>query len=97
MPELLRVHALQPKIAHCAMNNGYRIRNGGFGTVSAIVTEHPILRNQAKISRVHRTGLLRQSSRIQLIVLVSILFIKLLAGNIFAFGFTLNIKLIGKT
>jgi hypothetical protein len=61
MPELRLVHAAQAKIAHCRINNGYKIKNGGVGTVSIMVTEHPILRTHARISKQHLMGLLLQS------------------------------------
>lgn len=96
MPELRLVQAAQAKIAHCKINNGYKIKNGGVGTVNIMVTEHPILRSQATISNTHLTGLLFQSSRIQLTTLRNILIVNLFAGKIFAFGFALNIKLVSK-
>lgn len=65
MPKLRLVQAAHPNIAHCVINNGYRIRKGGVGTVSIIVKLQAMLSTQAKISRKHRTGLLAQSSRIQ--------------------------------
>jgi len=51
MPKLFRVHAAQQKIAHCEINIGYSSKNGGFGTVTAIITLQAMLPNQAKISR----------------------------------------------
>lgn len=56
MPVDRLVHAAQPKIAHCAMNIGYKIRNGGLGNVSAIVTAHPILIAHAEISNRNLIG-----------------------------------------
>ena len=65
MPELCRVQAAQAKIAHWVINKGYKIKNGGLGTVSIMVNAQPMLRNQAKISNAQRTGFDRQSSLIQ--------------------------------
>ena len=96
MPELRRVQAAQAKIPHCTINSGYKIKNGGEGTVSIMVTAQPMLRNQATISNTHLTGLLFQSLRIQLTTLCNILVVDLLTGKILAFGFALNIKLISK-
>ena len=69
MPVDLRVHAAQPKIAHWVMNSGYKIRNGGLGKVNAIVTAHPMLRNQARISSTQRMGLESQSAFIHCFIL----------------------------
>ena len=96
MPELRRVQAAQAKIAHCKINKGYKIKNGGEGTVSIMVTAQPMLRNHATISNTHLTGLLFQSLRIQLITLCNILVVHLLAGKVLALGFTLDVKLITK-
>jgi hypothetical protein len=38
------------------MNNGYNIKNGGCGTVNAMVTEQAILRNHAVISNTNLVG-----------------------------------------
>jgi hypothetical protein len=62
MPVLPRVLLAHAKIAHWVMNRGYKIKNGGLGTVSIMVKAQPMLRNQAKISSTHRTGFSRQSS-----------------------------------
>ena len=102
MPVLRLVHAAQPNIAHCVINNGYSIRKGGVGTVNIMVTLHPMLRNQARISSTHLTGLDFQSSRTQLATPVRKLFIdhltvQLLTSKILAFGFALNVKLGGKS
>jgi hypothetical protein len=51
------------------MNNGYRIKKGGFGTVSIIVKLQPILSIHARISSVHLSGLLFQSSLTQSLML----------------------------
>jgi hypothetical protein len=55
-------------MAHCKINNGYKIKNGGVGTVSIIVNAHPILSAHANISRKQRRGLLCQSSWIHIAV-----------------------------
>lgn len=70
MPELRRVQEAQAKIAHCVINSGYNIKNGGVGTVNIMVKLQPILRNQASISKKHRMGFDRQSSCIQAKVFV---------------------------
>jgi hypothetical protein len=61
LPLVLLAHA---KIAHWVINKGYRIKNGGLGTVSIIVKAQPILKNQAKTSNTHRMGFSFQSSLI---------------------------------
>lgn len=38
------------------INNGYRIKNGGVGTVNAIVTEQAILIAHAEISKINLNG-----------------------------------------
>jgi hypothetical protein len=38
------------------INKGYNIRKGGCGNVNAIVTAHPILSSQAKISKINLSG-----------------------------------------
>ena len=96
MPELRRVQAAQAKIAHCKINNGYKIKNGGVGTVNIMVTLHPMLRNQATISNTHLTGLLFQSLRIQLTTLCNILVVHLLAGKILALGFYFDVELVSE-
>jgi len=63
MPVLLRVQAAQQNIAHCVINNGYKIKNGGVGTVSAMVIEQAILIAQAEISRTNLNGHSRKSLR----------------------------------
>jgi hypothetical protein len=68
MPELWRVQAAQAKMAHCVINSGYSIINGGLGRVNIMVKLHPMLMNQAKISSTHRTGCERQSSCIQFMI-----------------------------
>jgi hypothetical protein len=45
------------------MNKGYKIKNGGVGTVSAMVTEQAILIAQAEISRTNLNGHSRKSLR----------------------------------
>jgi hypothetical protein len=56
MPVDLRVQAAHANIAHWVMNNGYSIRNGGFGKVIPIHIAHTILMNQAVISRTNLRG-----------------------------------------
>lgn len=64
MPELFLVHAAQQNIVHCTIKSGYNIKNGGLGKVIPIHTAQVILNIQANISRIHRNGLLAQSSLI---------------------------------
>jgi hypothetical protein len=56
MPNDLRVFAAQRYIAHPLIQKGYKISNGGFGTVSAIVIEQPIEIIQAVISMTNLNG-----------------------------------------
>ena len=53
---LFRVQAAQANIAHCAINKGYKIRNGGLGSVAPIHTAHTILITHAVISNTKRKG-----------------------------------------
>lgn len=66
MPKLLRVQAAHPNTAHCEINKGYKIINGGFGKVNAIVTAQPILVAQAITSSVKRKGQTLKSALTQL-------------------------------
>jgi hypothetical protein len=59
------VHAAQQKIAHWAINKGYNIKNGGVGTVNAIVTEQAMLIAHAEISNKNLNGHSRKSLRAQ--------------------------------
>ena len=59
MPKLLRVQAAQAYMAHPVIQTGYMIKNGGFGTVIAMVTEHPMLMAQATSSTANLTRLVR--------------------------------------
>jgi hypothetical protein len=52
------------------MNNGYKIRKGGFGTVKAIVMLHAILIAHATISRENLNGYALKSSVIHFRVYV---------------------------
>jgi len=72
MPVLLRVQAAQQNMAHCAINNGYRIRNGGVGTVSAIVIEQAMLIAHAEISRTNLNGHSLKSPRAQSYIPVTV-------------------------
>jgi hypothetical protein len=64
IPKLFLVKAAQQKITHCVMNKGYRIRNGGVGTVSIIEKAQPMLIAQAVTSRAKRNGHSRKSALI---------------------------------
>lgn len=56
MPELLRVHEAHPKIIHCIIKIGYRIKNGGLGTVAAIAMLQAMLITHAEISNINLKG-----------------------------------------
>lgn len=50
------MYAAQANIAHCVINAIYNGINGGFGTVTAIVSEQPTLKIHAKNSKQNRNG-----------------------------------------
>ena len=68
MPVLRLVQAAHANIAHCVMNKGYKIRNGGLGKVMPIHTAHVILMNQAEISKTNLNGQSWKSRLAQLYV-----------------------------
>ena len=59
MPKLFRVQAAQAYMAQPAIQIGYRISKGGFGTVAAMVIEQPILIAQANSSTTNLTLFVR--------------------------------------
>jgi hypothetical protein len=73
MPVLRLVQAAQPKTAHCIINNGYNIKNGGLGNVIPIQIAHKMLRNQAVISNTNLKGHSLKSRLAQLYTLVPVL------------------------
>jgi hypothetical protein len=75
MPVLFLAQAAQAKIAHCVINNGYKIRNGGLGNVNPIHTAQTILMNQAVISMANRNGHFSKSSLAQLYIPTTVLLI----------------------
>ena len=56
MPTDLRVQAAQAYMAQPAIQIGYKVSNGGVGTVAAMVIEQPIDIAQAVISTLNRNG-----------------------------------------
>ena len=56
MPKDFLLQAAQAYITQPLIQIGYKVSSGGFGTVTAIVMEHPIDTAQAKHSRIKRTG-----------------------------------------
>jgi hypothetical protein len=59
MPKLLRVQAAQAIMPHPAINNGYKIKNGGLGMVMAMTMLQPTLIIQAVNSATNLKGQLR--------------------------------------
>lgn len=71
MPVEPLVHDAHPKMAHCIINNGYKIKNGGLGKVMPIQTAQIMLMAQAVISKTNRKGHSLKSCLAQLYVLAT--------------------------
>jgi hypothetical protein len=92
MPKLCLVHAAQAYIMQPEIHIGYNQKKGGWGTVIAKMMEDAMLSAQAKSSIKNLKGCVRKSSRIHSTIPANILFIQLLTGQVFAFGFDLDVK-----
>ena len=65
IPKLFRVQLAHANTAHCEIKSGYKIINGGLGSVSAMVMAQPILPAHASTSSMKRKGQTRKSALIQ--------------------------------
>ena len=92
MPKLLRVQAAYAYMQQPVIHMGYSNKKGGVGTVAANITLVAMLSAQATTSTQNLKGCVLKSSRIHSMIPAKILFIQLLAGQVFALGFNFDIK-----
>jgi hypothetical protein len=71
MPKDFLVHAAQAYIAQPVIQIGYKVSNGGLGTVRAITSAQPTEIAHANNSKANRTGCDLQSSPIQVKILAT--------------------------
>ena len=68
IPKLFRVQLAQANTAHCEIKSGYKIINGGLGSVSAMVMAQAMLPAQAITSSTNRKGQTLKSALIQVTI-----------------------------